>query len=398
MRICAVSPFPPSMSGVSDYGSCLARELASDDGVERVIVLADRVADAPDLAVSGRLEVRRVWQRDRADLGGTLLRAIVATRPDVVWFNLGLTMFGTRTVGAAAGIGTALIARLLGHRTVVTLHELPSLSDLAALGFGRTRGRLAGSAALRVLLGVDDVVVTLERYRRHLAERIGARNVRHIPHGLWERPVELAEPAERSVLVFGAFGPHKDPGIVADAVARLGRGRSRVRPRLLVAGIDHPRFPGFMADTARRHGLNGSWLGYVPRDGLAALFGRSTVVVIPAVASTGSSGVIHRAVGYGRAVLASDLPDFRALASEADLQLAWTAPGDPALLAEKLEELLEDAPRRRAMVAHNMRWAARHGPERTARSYLELFAGRRDRLADRLPHGPAIARVRGRVA
>jgi glycosyltransferase involved in cell wall biosynthesis len=261
---------------------------------------------------------------------------------------------------------------------VVTIHELPALADLAQLGFGRARDRAAGSAALGLLLRADEVVVTLERYRDHLARHHGARRVRHIPHGLWAAPERLAEPVEDTLLVFGTFGPHKDPGLVAEAVARLRPARPGLR--LLVAGSDHPRHPGFMAECRVRHGLNGSWLGYVSREDLASLFARASIVVVPSVASTGASGVIHRAIGHGRAVLVSDLPDFRALAAEEDLQLAWFEPGNVAALADAIDALLSDPRHRAAIATHNLRSAARLTPSRTVEAYLELFAGH-DRVA-----------------
>jgi glycosyltransferase involved in cell wall biosynthesis len=181
--------------------------------------------------------------------------------------------------------------------------------------------------------------------------------------------------------VFGTFGPHKDPGVVAEAVARLRR-RGRVL-RLLVAGADHPRYPGFMAACRERHGLNGSWIGYVPAERLGALFARATIVVVPPLASTGSSGVIYRAMSHGRAVLASDLLDYRALAQDENLELAWFEPGNPADLAQALEALLADRKRRQRLVRHNLEAMTRLGPTQTVDAYLTEFANGDARMAAR---------------
>ena len=62
----------------------------------------------------------------------SLDRAIARTDADVVWFNLGLTMFGT-TPAAVTAMVAPLTARLRGRRTVVTLHELPAMADLRPL-------------------------------------------------------------------------------------------------------------------------------------------------------------------------------------------------------------------------------------------------------------------------
>ena len=373
MRICAVTSFPPTVAGVADYGAFLVEELARDPRVEHVTVLADRAGSAPEREVTRRVEILRVWERDRASIGITLDRAIAQSNADVVWFNLGLTMFGTRPAAVTAMVAP-LAAHLRGRRTVVTLHELPAMADLATLGIGSLRGRLVSGVVLRALLRADAVVVTLDRYREHLVHGMGAHNVTHVAHQMPDGSQRATEPDDETVLVFGTFGPHKDPGLVAQAVAELRPSRPGLR--LVVAGADNPRYPGFMDGCRAVHDLAGSWRGYVPRADLPALFADATLVVVPARASTGSSGVIHRAVAHGRAVLVSDLPDFRALAREEDLALEWYRAGDAASLSSALASLLGDPARRDALVRHNQTSLARLSPRRTVDAYLAAFARR----------------------
>jgi glycosyltransferase involved in cell wall biosynthesis len=377
VRICAVTSFPPTVAGVADYGALLIEEFARDSRVEHVTVLADRVDGAADREVTRRVEVLRVWERDRPNIGITLDRAIARTNADVVWFNLGLTMFGTRPAAVTAMVAP-LAARLRGRHTVVTLHELPAMADLATLGIGRVRGRLVSSIVLRALLRANAVVVTLDRYREHLVHGMGARNVAHVAHPVLERCETPDEPVDETVLVFGTFGPHKDPSLVARAVTQLRTSRPGLR--LVVAGADNPRYPGFMDNCRAVHDLAGSWRGYVPRADLPALFAEATVVVVPARASTGSSGVIHRAVAHGRAVLVSDLPDFRALAREEDLALEWYRAGDATALCDALGGLLQDRSRRDSLVRHNRQSLGRSSPRQTVDAYLAAF-GRIGRAA-----------------
>jgi glycosyltransferase involved in cell wall biosynthesis len=267
-----------------------------------------------------------------------------------------------------------LIARASGYRTVVTLHELPALTDLVTLGLDRPYGRLAGSLLVRLVLGASVVVVTLDRYRSYLTAHHGARNVLHIPHGAWSELTRAEEPDRETALVFGTFGPHKDPGFVAQAVSQLRRERPRLR--LVIAGADHARYPGFLAACRERQWLDAEWIGYVARDELPSLFARATVVVVPGHATTGASGVIHRAIGHGRALVVSDLPDHRALASEQDFGFAWFTPGSADDLGRALGALLQDRPLRNAQVAHNLHSLAGWLPARTAAAYLAVFAGR----------------------
>jgi hypothetical protein len=83
--------------------------------------------------------------------------------------------------------------------------------------------------------------------------------------------------------------------------------------------------------------------------------------------------VIYRAVSHARAVIASDLPDFRGLAQDEDLKLTWFAPGDPLRLSGALDSLLGDADRRRRLVRHNLQTVERLKPAKIADAYLAAF-------------------------
>ncbi len=389
MRIAVVSSFPPTIGGIADYGKHMALHLKGDPRVEDLTVLADQAPGSPRIQRVAGVHVLRVWRRDGAGTGPALLRAVTTLRPDVVWFNLGLTMFGTRPIAAISGLIAPLSTALLGYRTVVTLHELPALANLAALGLRTAAARLGAAVVPRLVLSADTVVVTLDRYRRFLVERYGAANIRRIPHGAYGPPEAPGEPEQETALVFGTFGPHKEPGLVAEAVASLRRTRPGLR--LVVAGTDHPRYPGFMSAYCARHGLDGSWVGYVPAERLGALFARATVVVVPSVASTGSSGVIYRAISHGRAVLASDLLDHRGLAQDEDLKLAWFAPGDPIGLSGALDALLRDPERRRLVTRHNLETVKRLAPDRIVDAYLAAFDERHTDRAAAQVHAGSLA-------
>ncbi len=99
------------------------------------------------------------------------------------------------------------------------------------------------------------------------------------------------------------------------------------------------------------------------------------MVVVAPRASSGSSGVIYRAMSHGRAVLASDLLDYRGLAQDEDLELTWFEPGNPASLASSLEVLLDDPKCRRRVAMHNLEALQRLGPTQTADAYLAAFDG-----------------------
>src|SRR5207245_2537606 len=133
MRICAVTAYPPSRAGIADYGAHLAQRLARDPRVESLTVLADRAPGANPRERAGRVDVHRVWRRNSLGTCATLLSAVQAVRPDVVWFNLGVPMFGPRPSAAAGGLVAPLCTRILGCRTVGTPNYLTDLTNLTAL-------------------------------------------------------------------------------------------------------------------------------------------------------------------------------------------------------------------------------------------------------------------------
>ena len=81
-----------------------------------------------------------------------LLRAIRELKPDVVWFNLLFSTFGSHPLAAFAGLTMPLLTRLSGTYTHVTLHHLMDNIDLqhAGIRFPRTY-RAGGYLATRLL-------------------------------------------------------------------------------------------------------------------------------------------------------------------------------------------------------------------------------------------------------
>jgi glycosyltransferase involved in cell wall biosynthesis len=257
------------------------------------------------------------------------------------------------------------------------------------LGAARNWLTLGGARlATRLVLLADAVCVTLKRYRDHLRRWYWAGNTWHVP--LFTAAEAVGRPAgapAQEILMLAAHAPHRGLPVLLEAFQRV----QAVFPgaTLTVAGGDHLRFPGYLAAQreASRAIPNVRWLGHQTEAQLRAAFARASVVVIPALATTGASSVVHRAVGHGRPVIASDLPDLRAVAAEERLWLEFTPPGDAAALAARLAALLGDAARTEAMVRHNLAAAQTLTPSHIAARYLDVFAhvlaARRATPADR---------------
>src|SRR3981081_2354287 len=106
MKICLVTAFPPRGRQLNEYGFHLARELQRNPFVD-LTILADKFADyewATDKDGKAlhseqrelpNFDVVRCWESNRLLNPLTLAAAIRRLRPDVVWFNLVYSSFGT---------------------------------------------------------------------------------------------------------------------------------------------------------------------------------------------------------------------------------------------------------------------------------------------------------------
>jgi glycosyltransferase involved in cell wall biosynthesis len=389
MHLCVVSPFPPELTGVGQYGWNLTHGLARTGAFRAITVLAQRTDEpAPDEAgPPGIVRVRRSWSRDDLLAGARLARQVRAVRPDVVWFNLGYTVFGASRPVNFLGLLAPYITRRLGVPLVTTLHQVFEVTPPSSIGAKNGHlTSLGARTATRLLLSAGTVCVTLGRYQRALQTHYGAGNVHHIPHGAYVAPEALRHPGSppEDILFFGSVAPFKGLAVLLEAFERLQR--QRPQATLTVAGSDHPRFPGYRealrgAALARNgHGPHGvRWLGALPESQLRDLFAQTRVVALPYLATTGASSVLYRAAAYGRPVVASDLSDLRAATDEEELAIDYVPPADPAALAEALEKQLADPQRQSALAQQNLLVMRRLTIEHTCDRYLDLFQQARAR-------------------
>jgi len=190
MKICLVTAFPPSGRQLNEYGFHLARELQRNplvdltilgDGLTRYEWATDKdgkaLTDAQELP---GFNVVRCWESNRLSNPLRLARTVRQLRPDIVWFNLVYSSFGTpeHPVAAFAGLCSPALTRAIGYFTHITLHHILEHVDFAGAGVKRERlFRLGSEMATRALLGANSVSVLLSGYRRTLLEKYAAENV-----------------------------------------------------------------------------------------------------------------------------------------------------------------------------------------------------------------------------
>ncbi len=379
MHLAVVSPFPPEISGVGQYGWHIVHGLAATGRFDRLTVLANADGPAPEpISAAPPIDIVRAWRRDDLGTAARLTRSIRAQRPDAIWFNAGLTMFGSSRLVNFLGLVTPALARASGVPVLTTLHETVARAPLARLGLANGRTTLLGAhLAMRLLLQSNQVIVTLRQSAQLLERDYHARHILHVPHGAFSPVKHLPFPSggpPQDLLFFTSHAPHRGLDVLI-AAFRAVRAR-QPSATLTIAGGDHPRFLGF--SERRRAALDSEtglrWLGPQPEAGLRALFAQARVVVLPYLATSGASSVLYRAAALGRPVIASDLPEMRASAEEAGLRVDLVPPGDAGQLAAALEGLLCAPERQHALAEHNLAAMRSMSLEHTSRRYADLLA------------------------
>ena len=381
MKICLVTSFPPSRDALNEYGFHIACELRRLPGIELKILADDYAPIQPELE---DFSVTRCWQFNSLSNPWRVLKAIRSERPDVVWFNLGFASFGGRPFPAFFGIGIPSLARLSGSYTHVTLHQLMETVDLKDAGVRfPSVYKVGGFLATQMVLFANSVSVMLPAYRNVLMEKYGRGSVYVRRHGIFSARPEYPDFEQRGnpehrILAFGKWGTYKRLEPILEMFDTVLERCPEAR--LVIAGSDHPKTPGYLKSVERQLGLRPEiqFVGYVPEEDIPQLFQRSTVVVLPYTSSAGSSGIAHLACTYGVPILASDIADFRRLAEEEGLAIELFPVGDKAALAECLLRLLSDRNHQMEMALQNTSAALRMSMPEIIRQYLQTFELRRE--------------------
>lgn len=387
MKICLVTTFPPSGRQLNEYALHLAQELQTNPLVD-LTILADEFADAgPRNGSSGKaaelpgFNVVRCWKFNNLGTPQRLLRAINREKPDVVWFNLLFSTFGTpdHPIPAFAGLCVPAMTRALGHFSHVTLHHIIEHVDFSGTGIRHERlFRFGSDMATRALLKANSVSVLLSGYRRTLLAKYQAQNVLVGTHGIFSNcpsPPDFSRrgnPQQR-ILAIGHWGTYKRLETLLAAFPAI---REKVpNARLVIAGSNHHTTPGYWESVRDAHGAdpNVEFLGYVPEDAIPELFGSSSLLVMPYDSSTGSSGPAHQACQYGVPIVCSDIDDFHVMARDDEMAISFCKTGDTGDLIEKVVEILESPQHQRQMAEQNFRAAVRMTMPSVVRHYLRWF-------------------------
>lgn len=366
LRIGVVSAFPPSRNSLNEFGFHLVKHLTGQEEVADIVLYADETDTARPPAPPGVI-IRPCWRFNSVWNLFRIVRAVKYDKPDAVLLNLQFATFGDTRIAGGVGLLIPAALRMLRIPTVVILHNLADNVDMKDAGFAGSALtarllKMAGRLLTRAILRADLVALTIPRYVEFLQASYGAKNAILAPHGSFSEvgvPSFDVPSGRRNILAFGKWGTYKTVDMLVDAYCELLQ-RGYADLRLILAGTDSPNSMGYMESVAKRYSDVPHLLlpGYIAEEEVSPLFCSATVVAFPYTSTTGSSGVLHQAGEYGRAVVLPRIGDLIDIIEEEGFLGDYFEPGDPISLADALAAVLDDPDRRLRLGRRNFAAAA----------------------------------------
>ncbi|MDB0603051.1 glycosyltransferase [Tenacibaculum maritimum] len=386
MKLAIITAYPPSKVTLNEYAYHLVKSFHQNKKITELILLTDKTSKQREVDFSEKgckITVMECWKFNSYLNIFTITRAIQKSSPDAVLFNLQFMKFGDKKIPAALGLILPWVSKLRGVPTIVLLHNILEQVDLNKAGF--TSNQLAkkiyatiGTLLTRLILKADIVAVTMQKYVKILVEKYQTCNVVKIPHGTFEITQEepdynlVTDPLQ--IMAFGKFGTYKKVEIMIEAVLRV-RETTGLNLEIVIAGTDNPNVIGYLAGVQEKYKDVSQirFTGYVEEEEVPILFKESTVVVFPYTSTTGSSGVLHQAGSYGKAVVMPDLGDLALLVQDEGYQGEFFEPNSVVSLAKAIEALVTDEAYRLKIAKANYKAATAFPMERIAAMYINEF-------------------------
>ena len=368
MRIALVSTYPPSKGSLNEYAFHFVHCLRQKPEITEVFVLADELPSGVQYPADDETEgiaplrIRPCWEFGSWMNTLHVRQAVQKVKPDVVLFNLQFATFADQRIPAALGLLTPWAVKSTGPITAVLLHNIMETVDLGRAGFGgnSVMERIThtfGNIFTKTLLKADLVAVTIPKYVDILTQKYQSDRVILAPHGSFENipePVYDLPAGPMQIMTFGKFGTYKKVEALIDAY-EIMKQTSDQTLELVIAGTDSPNTPGYIASVQQRyaHVEGVRYTGYVEEEDVPRIFKEAAVVVFPYNSTTGSSGVLHQAGSYGKAVVLPKLGDFAELITEEGYTGEFFQPEDAQSMAASITKLLKDPQHRQQVGMQN---------------------------------------------
>ncbi|MEP5545239.1 glycosyltransferase [Maribacter dokdonensis] len=385
MKLAIVTAYPPSKVTLTEYGYHLVKHFRLQKEVTEIILITDKTKGEKDLNFEEKgckVTVKECWNFNDYTNVFKVNKVIASTKPDAVLFNLQFLKFGDKKIPAALGLILPLLCKMKGIPTISLMHNIIEQVDLNNVGiisnkiFQKIYSGI-GNLLTKLVLTSDVVAVTMGKYQTILENKYQSRNVALIPHGSFETPEEpdFTLPAgPKKILTFGKFGTYKKVEIMIEAIELIRR-RTNQNLEIVIAGTDSPNTPGYLESVKKKyaHVDQLCFTGYVEEETVPTIFEESAVVVFPYTSTTGSSGVLHQAGSYGKAVVLPELGDLSTLIKEEGYKGEFFNSYSVSSLADAIENILAHDSYREYLAKANYRAAIAIPMSKVVKMYIEYF-------------------------
>ena len=372
LRVCLVSSYPPNHARLSEYAQNLVTALTCKPEIGNLFLLVDKSSSREKISlVDSKVKVMRVWKADNLFSVLSVMFYIVKLKPDVVHFNVSFQSFGKNKLTNAAGLSLILLCRLFHFKVLAGVHTLAEMTDLEKFQVKPSFiNRVGIFMATKIILSAQSVVVLVRSYGDVLKKRYGHKGVFYIPHGASVDSNINETSSEKIILIFGHMGPHKGLPLMLKAFEKIQKINGKIK--LIVAGSNHPNFPNYLDEFTKKNISNVEFLGYIAQENLGSVFRKASVVVLPYNAAPGTSGVFHLACGYGRPIVASDLPEIRELVNDGASAIL-VPPGNVDALVKAILSILLNENIASKMSKQNLKFAQRENWCAVAKAYQDAY-------------------------
>ncbi len=385
MKLAIVTAYPPSKVTLNEYAYHLVKHFRQQTEVSELVLFTDATPEEADIQFSEegcKVAIKQCWTFNSYTTIFSVMKAIKQTAPDAILFNLQFMKFGDQKIPAALGLLLPLFCKMKKIPTIVLLHNILEQVDLQSAGFTKNKllqkaYNFIGTSLTKLILKADTVAVTINKYVDILEKKYHADNVILIPHGTFELPstpfYDIPE-GPLKVMTFGKFGTYKKIEILVEAVEKV-RSRTNIDIEIVIAGTDNPNVPGYLKSMKEKYATvpQITFTGYVAEEDVPTIFGESAMVVFPYTATTGSSGVLHQAGSYGKAVVMPDLGDLSILVQDEGYRGEFFSPKSIDNLADAIEKIVRYPLYRIELGKANYKAATAYPMSRITGMYVEEF-------------------------
>lgn len=382
MKLAIVTTYPPSKGTLNEYAYYLVEALKTKEEIEEIILLVDefpldenRIKEKQEVfseqnekivntgKESQRIRIIQSWRFNDSSNPVRIASILRSVQADAVLFNIHFASFGDRKIAGGLGLLAPFFSKLLGFPTIVLLHNIMETVDLEKAGFSSNQLvksiiKMAGTILTRLILTVDLVALTIPKYVEILQEKYNTQKAVLIPHGTFN---DIADPVldlpsgPLKIMAFGKFGTYKKVETLIEAFQILKSKKGSRKLELVIAGTNNPNAPNYLENVKEIYGnvRDVRFTGYVEEVDVPQLFKEAAVVVFPYTSTTGSSGVLHQAGSFGKAVVLPQIGDFIDLTREEGYASEVFEVGDAESMASAIDRVICDPEKRMKLGRQN---------------------------------------------